>query len=116
MFAHESLLIVIVGVLIAHLISFVVLVIYKLWSPDKDIDSISNRAFGIYTLILKHYNLYTKFFGKDNIFLVFDYILVAQVIALFKSLSYKITTDNPCPTGEVNRVVKGVTIYPYTAK
>ena len=37
MFAHESLLIVIVGVLIVHLISFVVLVIYKLWSPDKDI-------------------------------------------------------------------------------
>ena len=53
---------------------------------------------------------------KDNIFLGFDYILVAQVIALFKSLSYKITPDNPCPTGEVNRVVKGVTIYPYTAK
>ena len=37
MFAHESLLIVIVGVLIAHLISFAVLVIYKLWVPDKDI-------------------------------------------------------------------------------
>ena len=37
MFAHESLLIVIVGVLIAHLISFAVLVIYKLWSPDEDI-------------------------------------------------------------------------------
>ena len=37
MFAHESLSIVIVGVLIAHLISFAVLVIYKLWTPDKDI-------------------------------------------------------------------------------
>lgn len=54
--------------------------------------------------------------AKDNIFLGFDYILVAQVIALFKSLSYDITPDNPCPTGEVNRVVKGVTIYEYTAK
>ena len=54
--------------------------------------------------------------AKDNIFLGFDYILVAQVIALFKSLSYDITPDNPCPTGEVNRVVKGVTIYKYTAK
>ena len=39
---------------------------------------------------------------------------VAQVLALFKSLSYDITPDNPCPSGEVNRVVQGVTIYPYT--
>ncbi|MEG0520246.1 MAG: SIS domain-containing protein [Erysipelotrichaceae bacterium] len=50
----------------------------------------------------------------NNMFLAFDYILVAQVLALFKSLSYNITPDNPCPSGEVNRVVKGVTIYPYT--
>ena len=27
-----------------------------------------------------------------------------------------ISPDDPCPSGEVNRVVKGVTIYPYTAK
>lgn len=54
--------------------------------------------------------------AKDNIFLGFDYILVAQVIALFKSISMGITPDNPCPSGEVNRVVKGVTIYKYTAK
>lgn len=53
---------------------------------------------------------------KDTMFLGFDYILVAQVIALFKSLAYGITPDNPCPTGKVNRVVKGVTIYNYEAK
>lgn len=40
------------------------------------------------------------------------YIAVAQVIALQRSLSLGITPDNPCPSGEVNRVVKGVTIYP----
>ena len=34
--------------------------------------------------------------------------------AVMKSLSMGITPDNPCPTGEVNRVVKGVTLYPYT--
>lgn len=50
----------------------------------------------------------------DNMLLVFEYILFAQTLALFKSLSYDITPDNPCPTGEVNRVVKGVTLYPYT--
>lgn len=61
---------------------------------------------------------YTVTFGNDaehdNMLLVFEYILFAQTLALFKSLSYDITPDNPCPTGEVNRVVKGVTLYPYT--
>ena len=46
--------------------------------------------------------------------LAFEFILFAQTLALFKSLSYEITPDNPCPTGEVNRVVKGVILYPYT--
>lgn len=50
----------------------------------------------------------------DNMFLSFDYILAAQTLALFKSLSYDITPDNPCPSGEVNRVVKGVILHPYT--
>ena len=52
----------------------------------------------------------------ENAFLGFDYIMAAQVLALFKSLSYNITPDNPCPTGEVNRVVKGVILHPYTKK
>lgn len=51
--------------------------------------------------------------AKDNVYLGMDYILCAQLIALFRSLQNKITPDNPCPTGEVNRVVKGVTLYPY---
>ncbi len=37
MFALESPLIVMVGGLIAYPISFAILVIYKLWTPDKDI-------------------------------------------------------------------------------
>lgn len=52
----------------------------------------------------------------DNILLGFDYLLFAQTLAVFKSLSLSITPDNPCPTGEVNRVVTGVTLYPYTMK
>ncbi len=49
----------------------------------------------------------------DNALLGLNYILFAQILALKKSLSLSIGLDNPCPTGEVNRVVKGVTIYPY---
>lgn len=51
---------------------------------------------------------------QENVLLGFDYILFAQTLAVMKSLSLGITPDNPCPTGEVNRVVKGVTLYPYT--
>jgi tagatose-6-phosphate ketose/aldose isomerase len=50
---------------------------------------------------------------KDNVFLGLEYILCAQLIAVFRSMQNGITPDNPCPTGEVNRVVKGVTLYPY---
>ena len=52
----------------------------------------------------------------NNAYLGFCYITVAQILALFKSLSYDITSDNPCPSGEVNRVVKGVILPPYTKK
>ncbi len=50
----------------------------------------------------------------ENVMLGLDFILFAQTLAVMKSLSLGITPDNPCPTGEVNRVVKGVTLYPYT--
>ena len=63
---------------------------------------------------------YTVVYGLkeeyENILLGLDYILFAQTLAVLKSLSLAITPDNPCPTGEVNRVVKGVTLYPYTRK
>ena len=52
----------------------------------------------------------------ENVLLGLDYILFAQTVAVLKSLSLSITPDNPCPTGEVNRVVQGVTLYPYTRK
>ena len=49
----------------------------------------------------------------DNVYLGLQYIVVAQTIALFTSLSMNITPDDPCPSGEVNRVVKGVIIHNY---
>ncbi|MGN0305533.1 MAG: SIS domain-containing protein [Lachnospiraceae bacterium] len=52
--------------------------------------------------------------AMENVLLGFAFIVFAQTLAVLKSLSLGITPDNPCPTGEVNRVVKGVTLYPYT--
>ncbi len=52
----------------------------------------------------------------ENAQLALLYILAAQIIALMYSIELGITPDDPCPTGEVNRVVKGVTIYPMKEK
>ena len=43
--------------------------------------------------------------------LLFAYILVAQIYAFHLAVELGNTPDNPCPTGEVNRVVQGVTIH-----
>ncbi|MBU5465426.1 SIS domain-containing protein [Virgibacillus sp. MSJ-26] len=39
------------------------------------------------------------------------YVVFAQALAMRKSIQLGITPDNPSPTGRINRVVKGVTIY-----
>ncbi|KAA8998090.1 SIS domain-containing protein [Affinibrenneria salicis] len=51
--------------------------------------------------------------ADDDVWLMFPYLLFTQMLAFESSLALGLTPDNPCPTGEVNRVVKGVTIYPY---
>ncbi|WKE65886.1 SIS domain-containing protein [Gallaecimonas kandeliae] len=40
-------------------------------------------------------------------------VLLAQLLAFYRSLALGISPDNPCPTGEVNRVVQGVRIHPF---
>ncbi|ALS98681.1 SIS domain-containing protein [Lacimicrobium alkaliphilum] len=51
--------------------------------------------------------------GLADIWLAFPYILYCQCLAFYKALYLGISADNPCPSGEVNRVVQGVTLYPY---
>ena len=70
-------------------------------SPD---DTVANLA---------DYCIHFNSTPLPNIYLGLMYITVAQLLGLKKSLQLNLTPDNPCPTGEVNRVVKGVTIYPF---
>jgi len=51
--------------------------------------------------------------GLGDQWLCFPFILFCQMLAFEKSLQLGFGPDNPCPTGEVNRVVQGVTIYPF---
>ena len=50
----------------------------------------------------------------NNVYLGLEYVNVAQIIAVYKSLKCNVQPDTPCPSGRVNRVVKGVNIYPYS--
>ena len=45
--------------------------------------------------------------------LCFPYAVFAQTLAMLRSLSLGLTPDNPNAAGTVNRVVQGVSIYPY---
>ncbi|MBU3145150.1 SIS domain-containing protein [Clostridium sp. CF012] len=47
----------------------------------------------------------------SDAFTPYSSLLVAQIFALFASLKIGCTPDNPFPSGEVNRVVKGVLIH-----
>lgn len=49
----------------------------------------------------------------NEIYLSIAYVLYAQIFALLMSVDLGIEPDNPSPSGTVNRVVKGVTIYDY---
>ena len=49
----------------------------------------------------------------DDIWLSLVYIVYCQILAFLRSYGLGVEVDSPCPSGEVNRVVQGVTIYPY---
>ena len=49
--------------------------------------------------------------AATDIELLFPYMLYAQMYSFHRAVALGNTPDNPCPTGEVNRVVQGVTIH-----
>lgn len=54
-----------------------------------------------------------EIYKLDDAARIFPFLVIGQLYSFYSSLYLGYTTDNPCPTGEVNRVVQGVTIYPY---
>lgn len=48
--------------------------------------------------------------------LIFPYMFFPQIYAFHRAIALNNSPDSPCPSGEVNRVVQGVTIYPLTNK
>lgn len=56
------------------------------------------------------YQVPTAFAGTEIGAYIFS-LLFLQILSFEKSYDLKITTDNPCPNGEVNRVVQGIIIH-----
>lgn len=50
---------------------------------------------------------------KSDFELALLYVVFAQILAMKKSMHLHISPDHPSPTGRINRVVQGVTIYEY---
>ena len=51
--------------------------------------------------------------APDDIWLALPCLVYGQMLAFYKALALGVAADNPCPGGQVNRVVQGVKIYPY---
>lgn len=55
--------------------------------------------------------------GSNNtlpeVWLTLPFIVWCQALAFYKALQLKVSPDNPCPGGQVNRVVQGVTLYQF---
>lgn len=82
----------------------------KLYDQDL-VDELKRDEQGLALTILNK-TLFSQVDDIDDVWAGLPYILYCQIFAFFKSMRANITPDNPCPTGEVNRVVQGVTLYP----
>jgi D-galactosamine 6-phosphate deaminase/isomerase len=51
-----------------------------------------------------------------DVLVALPFVLVAQLFALGASLALGLTPDTPSPSGQVNRVVKGVTVHPFDGR
>ena len=77
---------------------------------------VSNEEIKELKEVSDYYISFNNSIKLENVFLGLEYILVGQLLSLFKSMSIGNTPDNPCSTGQVFRVVKGVNIYSYSGE
>lgn len=52
----------------------------------------------------------------SDAWLLLPMVVWCQALACFKAMELGVSPDNPCPGGQVNRVVQGVTLYPLLAE
>jgi tagatose-6-phosphate ketose/aldose isomerase len=47
----------------------------------------------------------------EEAWLTLPFIVYCQLLAFYKALELGVSPDNPCPSGQVNRVVQGVKLH-----
>ena len=72
---------------------------------DKIEEDILNKADYVFNVENINYNV------ENKVLLPLQQIIFGQMLSFLKSVNLGITPDNPCPTGEVNRVVQGVILH-----
>lgn len=72
---------------------------------DNIEEDILNKADYVFNVENINYNV------ENKVLLPLQQIIFGQMLSFLKSVNLGITPDNPCPTGEVNRVVKGVILH-----
>lgn len=72
---------------------------------DNIEEDILNKADYVFNVENINYNV------ENKVLLPLQQIIFGQMLSLLKSVNLGITPDNPCPTGEVNRVVQGVILH-----
>ncbi|WP_130805967.1 SIS domain-containing protein [Senegalia massiliensis] len=88
----------------------------ELYNPDSKYKVLAiseTKEIEIENLSHYHIALTDSKSSLDKAYLSIDYVIIPQIISVLKSINIGINPDNPSPDGSVNRVVKGVTIYPY---
>ncbi|MEH7504779.1 tagatose-6-phosphate ketose isomerase [Neobacillus drentensis] len=81
-------------------------------------DNIAKNICAIEVDGITNYDGNTFLFDRDaqsipDAYLALPFVMIGQTISLLASVKVGNTPDTPSPTGTVNRVVKGVTIYEY---
>ncbi len=69
---------------------------------EKEIANKSDYVFNVENI---------NYSAKNEVLLPLQQIIFGQMLSFLKSVNLGITPDNPCPTGEVNRVVQGVILH-----
>lgn len=72
---------------------------------DKIEEDILNKADYVFNVENINYTV------ENEVLLPLQQIIFGQMLSFLKSVNLGITPDNPCPTGEVNRVVQGVILH-----
>ena len=72
---------------------------------DNIEDDILNKADYVFNVENINYTV------ENEVLLPLQQIIFGQMLSFLKSVNLGITPDNPCPTGEVNRVVQGVILH-----